>query len=96
VWCAATKDNFPALAPGLYKVRFDTTTYFRQAGVERFLYPYVDIVFQLEVCSPPPPLSSSMPCSSFSVPHARTKQGGQHYHIPLLISAHGYSTYRGS
>ncbi len=66
----ATKDNFPALAPGLYKVRFDTTTYFRQAGVEKFLYPYVDIVFQLEA--------------------------GQHYHVPLLLSAHGYSTYRGS
>jgi 5-hydroxyisourate hydrolase len=22
--------------------------------------------------------------------------GGQHYHVPLLISPYGYSTYRGS
>ena len=24
------------------------------------------------------------------------KDTGQHYHVPLLLSAHGYSTYRGS
>ena len=27
----------------------------------------------------------------FGVPDA-----GQHYHVPLLLSAHGYATYRGS
>jgi 5-hydroxyisourate hydrolase len=30
------------------------------------------------------------------VPVRFTTQGGQHYHVPLLVSPYGYSTYRGS
>jgi len=60
----------PPIAPGIWKLRFDTSAYFNRIGVSKFLYPYVEIVFQVE--------------------------SGQHYHVPLLLSPHGYSTYRGS
>jgi 5-hydroxyisourate hydrolase len=30
------------------------------------------------------------------VPVRFTATGGQHYHVPLLVSPYGYSTYRGS
>ena len=54
-----------ALAPGVYRLRFDTGTY--QTG----FYPEVIITFRID--SP-----------------------AQHYHVPLLLSPFGYSTYRGS
>jgi 5-hydroxyisourate hydrolase len=28
--------------------------------------------------------------------HFRVENPGQHYHVPLLLSAYGYTTYRGS
>ncbi|ELR16881.1 hydroxyisourate hydrolase [Acanthamoeba castellanii str. Neff] len=65
-----TSATFPPIAAGTWKLRFDTSAYFQRIGVAKFLYPYVEIVFQVET--------------------------GQHYHVPLLLSAHGYSTYRGS
>ena len=55
--------------PGMYKIRFDTKTYFTRQGVTTF-YPFVEVHFELT--------------------------GGDHYHIPLLLSPWGYSTYRGS
>ena len=58
------------LAPGRYRMTFDTLAYFRAIGTEGF-YPVVTVVFDL--AGP-----------------------GQHYHIPLLLSPFGYSTYRGS
>ena len=58
------------LAPGDYKLRFDTGAYFRTLATPA-LYPYVEIVFT--VADP-----------------------AQHYHIPLLLAANGYTTYRGS
>lgn len=58
------------LVPGVYRVRFDTATYYDRQNVAG-LYPYVEIVFTV---------SSSE----------------QHYHIPLLLTANGYTTYRGS
>jgi 5-hydroxyisourate hydrolase len=57
------------LDKGLYKMRFETGSYFDIQGVATF-YPYVEIVFDI------------------------TSQ--EHYHIPLLLSPFGYSTYRGS
>ena len=54
-----------ALAPGIYRLRFDTGAY--QTG----FYPEVIITFRIG--SP-----------------------AQHYHVPLLLSPFGYSTYRGS
>lgn len=58
-----------SLAPGTYRVHFDTGSYF-SPDLAAF-YPFVDVVFQVS--------SSS-----------------EHYHIPLLISPYGYTTYRGS
>jgi 5-hydroxyisourate hydrolase len=58
------------LAPGTYRMTFDTGAYFR-AQATRGFYPYVSVVFEL------------------SAP-------GEHYHVPLLLSPFGYSTYRGS
>jgi 5-hydroxyisourate hydrolase len=54
----------------VYRVRFDTKTYFDSKGIEKYFFPYVDVVF---------------------IP-----QNAEHYHIPLLLSPFGYTTYRGS
>jgi 5-hydroxyisourate hydrolase len=59
-----------SLEAGLYRLIFDTRTYFDVLGIEAF-YPYVVIVFE-------------------------TMPGEPHYHVPLLLSPYGYSTYRGS
>jgi 5-hydroxyisourate hydrolase len=58
------------LAEGVYRIRFNTASYFDSIGGEGF-YPLADVVFR--VAAP-----------------------GGHYHIPLLLSPFGYSTYRGS
>jgi len=55
---------------GVYRLIFDTSTYFTSNNVEAF-YPEVTVVFRIE-------------------------NTGQHYHVPLLLSPFGYSTYRGS
>jgi 5-hydroxyisourate hydrolase len=59
-----------ALRPGLYRLTFDTQTYFVAQELEAF-YPHVTIVFEI-------------------------RDPTQHYHVPLLLSPFGYSTYRGS
>ncbi|MBI2956799.1 MAG: hydroxyisourate hydrolase [Acidobacteria bacterium] len=58
------------LEPGLYRLTFDTQTYFAAQQVEAF-YPQVTVVFAV-------------------------RNATQHYHVPLLLSPFGYSTYRGS
>jgi 5-hydroxyisourate hydrolase len=58
------------LQPGIYRVRFETATYYKQHQLDG-LYPYIEIVFAVTDCE-------------------------QHYHIPLLLTANGYTTYRGS
>jgi 5-hydroxyisourate hydrolase len=58
------------LAPGSYRLRFDTDAYFDGAG-DRGFFPEVVLVF-------------------------RVTDPEQHYHVPLLLSPFGYSTYRGS
>jgi len=58
------------LPPGIYRLVFDTGTYFDALGV-RALYPVVEVTF-----------------------HVRERES--HFHIPLLLSANGYTTYRGS
>ena len=58
------------LVPGMYRVIFDTATYF-QATHQPVFYPQVQIDFIVE-------------------------EPSEHYHIPLLLSPYGYSTYRGS
>lgn len=58
------------LTTGIYRITFDTGSYFAAQGVEGF-YPEASIVFVI-------------------------RDAAAHYHVPLLLSAHGYSTYRGS
>jgi len=67
------KDLLPsnfALHGGVYKLTFDTASYFASQKVESF-YHEVNIVFEIH-------------------------DPAQHYHVPLLLSPFGYSTYRGS
>jgi 5-hydroxyisourate hydrolase len=56
--------------PGVYRLVFDTGSYFAAAGVATF-YPQIVIVFAAAA-------------------------GETHYHVPLLLSPYGYTTYRGS
>jgi 5-hydroxyisourate hydrolase len=57
------------LAPGVYKMKFETKAYFDKQGIQTF-YPFIEIIFSIT--------------------------GHEHYHVPLLLSPFGYSTYRGS
>ena len=59
-----------ALEDGVYRLTFDTSTYYQGLGLQSF-YPQVAVVFTVQ-------------------------DAGQHYHVPLLLSPFGYSTYRGS
>jgi 5-hydroxyisourate hydrolase len=58
------------LAPGIYRLAFDTETYFTSQGQQTF-YPIVRITFSV-------------------------REGETDFHIPLLLSAYGYTTYRGT
>jgi hydroxyisourate hydrolase len=58
------------LAPGDYRLRFDSGGYFAATQRETF-YPSVTVEF-------------------------RVTGPAAHYHVPLLLSPFGYSTYRGS
>src|SRR5438132_13961171 len=58
------------LEAGLYRLCFDSGSYFRERHVETF-FPEVIIAFTVG-------------------------DPAQHFHVPLLISPFGYSTYRGS
>jgi 5-hydroxyisourate hydrolase len=67
------KDLLPsgfALHGGVYRLVFDTESYFAAQGVEGF-FREVSITFTI-------------------------RDPAQHYHVPLLLSPFGYSTYRGS
>lgn len=59
-----------ALAPGAYRLIFDTATYFKSCNALGF-YPQVSVEFEV-------------------------RDPESHYHVPLLLSPYGYSTYRGS
>jgi 5-hydroxyisourate hydrolase len=59
-----------SIEAGVYRLIFDTSTYFAGNNVPAF-YPQVTVVFKIE-------------------------NTDQHYHVPLLLSPFGYSTYRGS
>jgi 5-hydroxyisourate hydrolase len=58
-----------SLAPGTYRLTFDTGAYHRSCGVAAF-FPQVTVTFDVT--------------------------SGAHYHVPLLLSPYGYSTYRGT
>jgi len=58
------------LMPGIYRVKFDTGSYFADAKMNS-LYPMVEVTFQVG-------------------------DGETTFHIPLLLSPNGYTTYRGT
>jgi 5-hydroxyisourate hydrolase len=66
---ALTDPNVP-FVPGVYRLTFDTRTYFSALGLPAF-YPHVSVTFEVAA-------------------------GETHYHVPLLLSPFGYTTYRGS
>jgi 5-hydroxyisourate hydrolase len=68
--CGQLLPDGTTLAEGLYRLLFDTASYFRACGVDG-LYPVVEITF-------------------------RIRSGESNFHIPLLLSPNGYTTYRGS
>jgi 5-hydroxyisourate hydrolase len=68
--CAQLLPDNEALVPGVYRLGFDTASYFGERKLEG-LYPLVEITFQV-------------------------RDVEQHFHIPLLLSPNGYTTYRGS
>jgi 5-hydroxyisourate hydrolase len=59
-----------ALTPGIYRLVFETRTYFKGLGARAF-YPQITVTFEVV-------------------------DGEAHYHVPLLLSPFGYTTYRGS
>lgn len=58
------------ITTGIYRLCFDTGSYFRERHIETF-FPEAVITFTVG-------------------------EAEQHYHVPLLVSPFGYSTYRGS
>ncbi|HYO03140.1 MAG TPA: hydroxyisourate hydrolase [Mycobacterium sp.] len=60
-------DDLPA---GVYRLHFDTGSYFAELDVPTF-YPEIVVAFEI------------------------TDAAGR-YHVPVLLSPHAYSTYRGS
>jgi 5-hydroxyisourate hydrolase len=68
--CAQLLPEKEPLRAGLYRLAFDTASYFLAQNVEG-LYPIVEISFHV-------------------------REGESQFHIPLLLSPHGYTTYRGS
>jgi len=59
------------IAPGTYRLTFDTGTYHREKGIATPFFPEVKIMFNV-------------------------RDTDKLYHVPLLLSAFGYSTYRGA
>jgi len=59
------------IAPGTYRLTFDTGSYHRDKGIATPFFPEVKIMFNV-------------------------RDTAQLYHVPLLLSAFGYSTYRGA
>jgi 5-hydroxyisourate hydrolase len=68
--CGELLPQSEELTPGLYRLAFETATYFAAHKLDG-LYPLVEITFEV-------------------------REGEQHFHIPLLLSPNGYTTYRGS
>lgn len=58
------------LSAGVYRLTFDSASYFHDHALEGF-YPSIVIIFEV-------------------------KDPSAHYHVPVLLSPYGYSTYRGS
>jgi 5-hydroxyisourate hydrolase len=66
----ATLTEGMSVAPGLYRLTFDTGAYERAHGVTPF-FPEVQVTFSV-------------------------RDEREHFHVPLVLSPFGYSTYKGS
>ncbi len=60
-----------SIAPGTYRLIFNTGEYHRDQGVSTPFFPEATITFSV-------------------------RDGSDRFHVPLLLSPYGYSTYRGS
>ena len=75
--------------PGTYKMKFDIKEYFEKNNSETF-YPYAEVnSFQATI------YTSDCNLISFQIVF-EIKDPKSHYHVPLLLSPYGYTTYRGS
>jgi 5-hydroxyisourate hydrolase len=61
-----------SLKAGIYRMNFDTKSYFDQTQTKSF-YPFAHVIFEIF-----------------------EGQEQEHFHVPLLLSPYGHSTYRGS
>jgi 5-hydroxyisourate hydrolase len=68
--CSDLLPEKKALTPGVYRMGFETATYFAACKL-RGLYPLIEITFEVQ-------------------------KGQKRFHLPLLLSPNGYTTYRGS
>jgi 5-hydroxyisourate hydrolase len=68
------------LDAGPYRLTFAVGDYFSATGTDAF-YPRVVVEFRV---------------TGDGGEAWRTERGGRHYHVPLLVSPFGYTTYRGS
>jgi 5-hydroxyisourate hydrolase len=68
--CSDLLPEGTALLAGLYRLTFDTASYYTAQKIEG-LYPVIQITFAV-------------------------RDGETHFHIPLLLTQNGYTTYRGS
>jgi len=68
--CGQLLPDGATLVEGVYRLTFDTASYFATCGVDG-LYPAVEVLF-------------------------RVRKSETQFHIPLLLSPNGYTTYRGS
>ncbi len=59
------------LSPGIYRMTFDISAYFRSQGIAQPFFPEAIVTFRVDAAS-------------------------EHYHVPLLVSPFGYTTYRGT
>jgi 5-hydroxyisourate hydrolase len=68
--CAQLLPANETLVPGVYRLNFDTASYFQAQDIAT-LYPLIEIAFHV-------------------------LEGESEFHIPLLLSPYGFTTYRGS
>ena len=68
--CAQLLPNGEEFPPGVYRLSFDTGSYYDAQQIAT-LYSAVEVIL-------------------------RVRDGESHFHIPLLLSPNGYTTYRGS
>jgi 5-hydroxyisourate hydrolase len=79
-------DVLPGTGAGKYRIVFYTKDYFENHGISSYLYPGMQMSLRADE------FLSEIPIL-FEITPALT---GTHFHIPLLLSPFGYSTYRGS